>query len=53
MDRRAVGEAAGCAVQRLMLNDVANARDNVLDAPVHSLRNCLPKKTFPGYPSAP
>jgi hypothetical protein len=39
MDRRAVGEAARGAAERLRIE------------PRRFGRNCLPKKAFPGYPS--
>ena len=48
MERCAVGEAAGGAIERLM-----NRRQAAHGLECGSeIGNCLPKKTFPGYPSA-
>jgi len=50
MDRRAVGTAAGGAVERLKHAPGVRGRINDVS---HKTRNCLPKKAFPGYPIGP
>ena len=51
MDRRAMGEAAGCADEGRRLNGVDKRARRLADAPIRGLGNCLPGKAFPGYPS--
>ena len=52
MDRRAVGKAADGAIESLNMKGAADTRAGSKDQPVLSIRDCLPKKTFPGYPSS-
>jgi hypothetical protein len=49
MDRGAVGEAAGGAVEELTMDCVARVAE--LATRGSAVPDCLPKKTFPGYPS--
>jgi hypothetical protein len=51
MDRRAVGKAARRAFEGLSIDGAAWST-RVRDALSSTVPNCLPKKTFPGYPSA-
>jgi invasion protein IalB len=45
-------KAAHGAFEGLRMDWAAGAPATVLDAPISDIGNCLPKKTFPGYPSA-
>ena len=49
MDRRAVGETAGGAFEKLKMNLLMLVTELLMWSGV---RNCLPKMAFPGYPSA-
>jgi hypothetical protein len=47
-----VGKAADGAVEKLRMISAASVRDGVWDVPIRRSATCLPKKKFPGYPSA-
>ena len=47
-----MGKSAGGAIEKLMVSHATGARHGVPGGVGSGLCNCLPKKAFPGYPSA-